>query len=128
MPALVTVTLWSFATVRTEPIGLSGSDVSLLEEHIRRTRPNATHPVSICLFGPNWSQLRGALGVGGPVRYLDELDFAHPGMALRQCDFAIVRQERLPSFETALRADPRRWLIDGPEQNDCRLYRASTNR
>jgi hypothetical protein len=128
MPALVTVTLWSFATVRTEPIGLSGSDVSLLEEHIRRTRPNATHPVSICLFGPNWSQLRGALGVGGPVRYLDELDFAHPGMALRQCDFALVRQERLPSFETALRADPRRWVIDGPEQNDCRLYRTSTNR
>ena len=127
-PALVAVALWSLSTVTTQRIELSDSDVSQLEERVRRARPSADRPVSLCLFGPHGSQLRGALGVGGPVRYLDALAFDRPETALRQCDFALVRRARSAPFDEARRADPRRWSVDGPEQNQCTLYRASANR
>lgn len=122
LPALVALALWSLSSVTTQRIELSDSDVSRLEERVRARRTRADQRISLCLFGVHWSQLRGSVGVGGAVRYLDALAFDQPEHALAQCQFAIVRATQETRFAAASRAMSARWISDAPRQNHCALY------
>lgn len=90
---------FSAASVRSQPIAQTHVDLSPLEEHIRRHRGPSR--IRLCLVQVHWTNLRGSLGVDGPVTYV-QLDTSNTHDALR-CDWLIAPTEWTSPVEARLR-------------------------
>lgn len=113
---------YALTAARAQRIGLSDSDVSLLEETVRARIPRpVTAPVRLCLFGQHWSQMRGSLALDAPVRYVDAME---PSAERDQCAFAIVRETPDATRSFASSIAPRCRPL-GVQQSHCALYRCA---
>jgi hypothetical protein len=102
----------------SRPLPYSSVEVGDLEEWIRRDwqTQNKTAQINLCLIETNWSFLRGSLGLGAPVRYIEN-DPQIPG----ECHYAIIKAWRAASLNLAISGTGARQPV--ARQNDYLLYK-----